>query len=140
MKGAQGLEVRNTPNAATPLTTLGDTPLLAIDVREHACYLDYQSGRAAHVAAAIERLNWRAAEEGSPRRIDRMVMDHPVEPGSAMESRHLPQAHANNAGGASAGKALPDRSPGGAGGRAIARAMISEQMPEKKVLRNLSTA
>ena len=55
-KGA--LRVMKTANADTPLT-LGVTPLLTIDVWEHAYYLDYQNRRADFVAAVMDRLlNW----------------------------------------------------------------------------------
>lgn len=55
-KGA--LRVMKTANADTPLT-MGVTPLLTIDVWEHAYYLDYQNRRADFVAAVMDRLlNW----------------------------------------------------------------------------------
>jgi superoxide dismutase, Fe-Mn family len=58
-----GVELRvvKTDNADTPLTQ-GMKPLLAIDVWEHAYYLDYQNRRADHVKALIDRLaNWEFA-------------------------------------------------------------------------------
>lgn len=55
------LEVVKTANADTPFTQ-GLKPLLAIDVWEHAYYLDYQNRRADHVDAVIDKLaNWEFA-------------------------------------------------------------------------------
>jgi Fe-Mn family superoxide dismutase len=55
------LKVVQTANADTPFTQ-GLKPLLAIDVWEHAYYLDYQNKRADHVNAVIDRLtNWEFA-------------------------------------------------------------------------------
>ena len=52
------LDIIQSANADTPLGT-GRTPLLALDVWEHAYYLDYQSDRAGFVDAFVENLiNW----------------------------------------------------------------------------------
>ena len=58
MQDGGKLKVVKTANAETPLTQ-GQTPLLAIDVWEHAYYLDYQNRRADYVNAVLDKLvNW----------------------------------------------------------------------------------
>jgi len=53
-----GLKVTKTANADNPLVH-GQKPLLAIDVWEHAYYLDYQNLRADYLSAVIDKLiNW----------------------------------------------------------------------------------
>jgi len=55
------LKVVKTANADVPMT-LGLKPLLAIDVWEHAYYLDYQNRRADYVNAVLDKLiNWEFA-------------------------------------------------------------------------------
>jgi superoxide dismutase, Fe-Mn family len=61
------LKTVKTANADTPLTT-GMTPLLTIDVWEHAYYLDYQNRRADYVTAVMDKLiNWEFALENADR-------------------------------------------------------------------------
>lgn len=56
------LAVEQTSNADTPLTSAGKTPLLTIDVWEHAYYLDYQNRRPDYVTAVLDKLiHWEFA-------------------------------------------------------------------------------
>ena len=55
------LRIVTTSNADTPLVH-GQTPLLVIDVWEHAYYLDHQERRVAYVAGVVDNLlNWEFA-------------------------------------------------------------------------------
>lgn len=58
------LEIRKTANAETPLTDKGCTPLLTMDVWEHAYYLDFQNKRPAYITAFLDGLvNWDFANQ-----------------------------------------------------------------------------
>jgi superoxide dismutase, Fe-Mn family len=52
-----GLEIVNTSNAGNPLTD-GKTPLLAIDVWEHAYYIDYRNARPKYLQSIWDIINW----------------------------------------------------------------------------------
>lgn len=54
-----GLEVTSTPNQDTPLAD-GMHPILALDVWEHAYYLNYQNKRPEYIAAWWNIVNWDA--------------------------------------------------------------------------------
>ncbi len=54
------LSVKSTPNQDTPISE-GLTPVLAIDVWEHAYYLKYQNRREAYLTAVLGAMNWDAA-------------------------------------------------------------------------------
>lgn len=56
------LEVTSTPNQDNPLTD-GKTPILGLDVWEHAYYLKYQNRRAAYIDAFFNVVNWDQVEK-----------------------------------------------------------------------------
>jgi Fe-Mn family superoxide dismutase len=61
------LKVVRTANADVPFIR-GQTPLLTIDIWEHAYYLDYQNRRADYVQAVVDKLlNWEFAAENFAR-------------------------------------------------------------------------
>lgn len=63
VKDGAKLKIVKTANANTPMTQ-GMTPLLTVDVWEHAYYLDYQNRRVDYVNALIDKLaNWEFAAQ-----------------------------------------------------------------------------
>jgi Fe-Mn family superoxide dismutase len=63
-KGADGkLFISSTPNQDNPLMDIAEakgTPILGVDVWEHAYYLHYQNRRADYLAAFFNVINWDA--------------------------------------------------------------------------------
>tara|TARA_Y100001001_G_scaffold71541_1_gene69474 strand:- start:368 stop:1003 length:636 start_codon:yes stop_codon:yes gene_type:complete len=63
VKNGDKLEVRKTLNAENPITD-GATPLLTMDVWEHAYYLDYQNRRPDYIGDFLGKLvNWDFANQ-----------------------------------------------------------------------------
>jgi Fe-Mn family superoxide dismutase len=58
-----GLAVASTPNQDSPLSD-GKTPLLGVDVWEHAYYLKYQNKRPDYIDAWWNVVNWAKVAEG----------------------------------------------------------------------------
>ena len=59
VKKADGsLEIVNTSNAGTPLTEEGTTPLLTVDLWEHAYYIDYRNVRPNYLNGFWALVNW----------------------------------------------------------------------------------
>ncbi len=60
------LQVSSTPNQDSPVMDIAEvkgTPILGMDVWEHAYYLKYQNRRADYVAAFMNVVNWNAVSE-----------------------------------------------------------------------------
>ncbi|MGF1686235.1 superoxide dismutase [Fe] [Photobacterium japonica] len=59
VKNADGsLAIVNTSNAGTPLTEEGVTPLLTVDLWEHAYYIDFRNVRPDYMGAFWALVNW----------------------------------------------------------------------------------
>jgi Fe-Mn family superoxide dismutase len=61
VKTANGLDIVNTSNAGTPLTDSSVTPLLTVDLWEHAYYIDYRNARPKYLEGFWSLVNWEFA-------------------------------------------------------------------------------
>ena len=62
VKSSGGLAVYSTANQDSPLSQ-GDSPILGIDVWEHAYYLNYQNRRPDYITAFYNVIDWAAVEK-----------------------------------------------------------------------------
>jgi Fe-Mn family superoxide dismutase len=64
VKKADGsVAIVNTSNAGTPLTDEGVTPLITVDVWEHAYYIDFRNARPKYLEAFWALVNWDFASQ-----------------------------------------------------------------------------
>jgi Fe-Mn family superoxide dismutase len=62
VKEGSSVKILSTPNQDSPLME-GKTPLLGVDVWEHAYYLKYQNRRPDYLAAWFNTINWEAVNK-----------------------------------------------------------------------------
>nr|CAB3469259.1 unnamed protein product [Digitaria exilis] len=90
------LVIAKTPNAINPLVW-GHSPLLAIDVWEHAYYLDYEDRRADYVSAVLEKLvSWEVVESRLRKAVQRAIEKDEHLSRRILRKRQLAQANGHN--------------------------------------------
>lgn len=62
-KSDGSLDIVNTSNASTPITEEGITPLITVDLWEHAYYIDYRNVRPKYLEGFWNLVNWEFANE-----------------------------------------------------------------------------
>lgn len=67
VKSDGSLDVYSTPNQDSPVMN-GDTPILGLDVWEHAYYLKYQNRRPEYIGNFYNVINWQAVADKFTRR------------------------------------------------------------------------